>query len=181
MLFHRTMVIGPPWPEPVFLPRLLNVTARHGGRALLPCAVHYLGTRQVTWRRLGAPHFLSVGDMAWVKDPNVTPADEGTYECKISDKNELFRHIHLRVVGPPLKKKGIVLVSELFIDRSRSSDSGIYICRSTMGIKSKTVTVLFGDKSHEKRAFSIIPQLARSKPNHLVLVPDLDVSAPGRY
>ncbi|GFS23758.1 vascular endothelial growth factor receptor 1 [Elysia marginata] len=227
----KQSILGPPWPEPVFLPRLLNVTARHGGRALLPCAVHYLGTRQVTWRRLGSHHFLSVGDMAWVKDPNlemefreltpevsewnlvirnVTPADQGIYECKISDKNELFRHVRLRVIaqrppvalsgksyvetghpirlfcnvsgpeGLPLKidwfKDGDslqypsprnaiitnynlvetnVLVSELFIDRSRSTDSGIYICRSTMGIKSKTVTVLFaGEMKVESSGFN---------------------------
>ncbi|GFN83484.1 Down syndrome cell adhesion molecule [Plakobranchus ocellatus] len=178
---------------------------------------------QVTWRRLGEYHFLSVGDLPWVKDPNllvefreltpevtewnliiknVTPAHEGTYECKISDKNELFRHIHLKVVDlrPPITISGKnfvetgqpirlfcnvsgpdgmylkvdwfkdgdsmqypsarnaiitnynlvetnVLVSELFIDHSHSTDSGTYICRSTMGIKSFSVTVLFADST----------------------------------
>lgn len=37
----------PQYPEPKFLPRLLNVTAREGGKAVLPCAVHYLGTKEV--------------------------------------------------------------------------------------------------------------------------------------
>ncbi|BFY98904.1 hypothetical protein BsWGS_01944 [Bradybaena similaris] len=113
----------PPYPEPQFLPRLLNVTARQDGKAVLPCAVHYLGTKHVTWRRLGDNHFLSVGDLTWVKDPNielqyneltpevtewnlvikkVTPEHIGTYECRISDRVQLVRFIELDVVGPPL-------------------------------------------------------------------------------
>lgn len=75
---------------------------------------------KVTWRRLGDNHFLSVGDLTWVKDPNielqyneltpevtewnlvikkVTPEHIGTYECRISDRVQLVRFIELDVVG----------------------------------------------------------------------------------
>ncbi|XP_035828918.1 uncharacterized protein LOC101853652 isoform X2 [Aplysia californica] len=120
---------GPPYPEPVFLPRLLNVTAREGGTALLPCAVHFLGTKEVTWKKLGGDHFLSVGAITWVKDPNlelsfneitpevtewnllikrVAPEHAGTYECRISDKDKLYRYIKLNVIvsRPPIALSG---------------------------------------------------------------------------
>ncbi|CAG5118864.1 unnamed protein product, partial [Candidula unifasciata] len=108
----------PPYPEPQFLPRLPSVTAREGSTAVLPCAVLYLGTKQVTWRRLDENHFLSIGDLTWIKDPNlevqfheqtpevtewnlvikkVTSQHSGTYECQISDKVKLTRHVHLQV------------------------------------------------------------------------------------
>ncbi|CAG5117738.1 unnamed protein product [Candidula unifasciata] len=101
----------------------LSTGRSEDGKAVLPCAVHHLGTKHVTWRRLGDNHFLSVGDLTWVKDPNidlqyneltpevtewnlvikkVTPQHIGTYECRISDRVQLVRFIHLDVVGPPV-------------------------------------------------------------------------------
>ncbi|XP_059169556.1 zwei Ig domain protein zig-8-like isoform X2 [Physella acuta] len=241
-IFLLTQVLGvvsdymePTYPEPVFLPRLLDVTVREGGRAVLPCAVHFLGTKQVTWRRMGDTHFLSVGGFLWVKDPNlniqyneitpevtewnleikkVKPEHSGVYECKISDVVPLIRNVTLNVTGPPIvepvsrppiivsgknyvergqsihlycnatSQEGIdlsirwfkdgdridpasykhvvitnynlveqgILVSELFIDRSQSSDTGTYICRSSADyIDSIKVTVLFADTTNVKR------------------------------
>ncbi|KAH9512963.1 hypothetical protein Btru_037157 [Bulinus truncatus] len=77
----------------------------------------------VTWRKMGDPHFLSVGDQTWVKDSNLhlhyneitpevtewnlviknaTPEHSGTYECKITDLVQLVRYVDLNVSGDPV-------------------------------------------------------------------------------
>ncbi|KAK7010796.1 hypothetical protein BgiMline_002429, partial [Biomphalaria glabrata] len=48
----------PVYPVPVFLPWPVNVTARPGERAVLPCAVHYLGTKQVSSMEIEAGYSL---------------------------------------------------------------------------------------------------------------------------
>ncbi|XP_055889431.1 zwei Ig domain protein zig-8-like isoform X2 [Biomphalaria glabrata] len=141
----KVEAMEPVYPVPVFLPWPVNVTARPGERAVLPCAVHYLGTKQVTWRKLGENHFLSVGDQTWVKDPNLqlhyneitadvtewnlvirnaTEEHSGTYECRISDSKQLIRYVDLNVTGIPVAETAtippIAVSGKNYVDRGQA-------------------------------------------------------------
>ena len=75
---------------------------------------------QVTWKKVGVSHFLSVGEVTWVKDNNLqlsykehTPeltewnlvihrtqlSHAGVYECRVTDKVKRVRHVQLNVIG----------------------------------------------------------------------------------
>lgn len=216
---------------PTFVPTVTNVTVSQGDLATLPCSVKNLGTRQVSWRRMGSDFFLTIGQDTWVQDPNLIleyaewPGsvadwnlvfkearleDTGTYECQVIHTERITWRVRLNVIPKPVyrpaialegkeyvesgesvyllcnttegsrvpddvdwfkdgdkidkqkyphvvitkfrSKEGRSLISELIIERGRNTDSGTYICRSSLQqIASLEVTVLVADTSNVKR------------------------------
>ncbi|BFZ02015.1 hypothetical protein BsWGS_05054 [Bradybaena similaris] len=135
--FENTTIVQ----QPEFLNSKTNVSAREGELATLPCGVRNLGTKQVAWKRLGAKdgHFMTVGTFTWVRENNIQvdhraadgkisywnliiksvhKDDEGTYECQITDKVPLRKHIHLIVLPRPAVKPAVVLMGNEFVDRN---------------------------------------------------------------
>lgn len=125
---------------PLFLDTPVNVTVREGGMAILPCAVQYLGPRQVAWRRVGAKdgHFLTVGTFTWVRGNNVmvehrqepgyisqwnllikqvTQQDAGVYECQITAKDKIVRFVSLEITGPPLSEPAISVKGKKYVEK----------------------------------------------------------------
>ncbi|XP_076465496.1 zwei Ig domain protein zig-8-like isoform X2 [Babylonia areolata] len=127
-----------PWtPEPEFVASGTEVTAREGERAVLPCSIQNLGTKQVAWKRVDQEHFVAIGDMEWVRDSAISvdarqeeltdltywdlvfdpvrPEHAGTYECQITAKDKQSLLLKLKVVGPPVRK-GLVLKGEKYVN-----------------------------------------------------------------
>ena len=76
--------------------------------------------QQVTWRKVGVSHFLSIGEEKWVKDAamsvevkehteeltewnlvigRVGRRHAGVYECRVTDNEVITRHVQLNVLG----------------------------------------------------------------------------------
>ncbi|XP_076465226.1 zwei Ig domain protein zig-8-like isoform X2 [Babylonia areolata] len=218
-------------PQPSFVPGKMNITVRQGDIATLPCTVQNLGTRRVSWRRIGFGHFLTIGTTTWVQDPNIIlehaewPGgltdwnlvvkearlqDAGIYECQVIHTTTIKWRVHLKVIPSPVYKPAIslegrefvdsgqtvylkctstegsrvpddvdwfkdgdkvdsekyphvtitkirkqenrTLVSELIIERGKSSDSGTYICRSSLEqLASLEVHVLVAESQNFRR------------------------------
>ncbi|XP_059177742.1 uncharacterized protein LOC131957058, partial [Physella acuta] len=106
-------------PDPSFMPGETEIVVHSGERAILPCMVQHLGTRQVTWTKTGIGHFLSIGTDIWAPDPNlrishyswpagvsawnmvineVKMADAGEYQCAIIATEKMVWKVNLTVV-----------------------------------------------------------------------------------
>ncbi|KAL3866677.1 hypothetical protein ACJMK2_043958 [Sinanodonta woodiana] len=98
-----------------FIPRPNNVTSLKGETVKLQCSIENLGSKFVVWRKASDPHPISVGTFIYSPDKrfnvsfsptrrefnlvlqDVQSSDEGVYECQVSSKNKLIRHILLTV------------------------------------------------------------------------------------
>ncbi|KAK6179595.1 hypothetical protein SNE40_011916 [Patella caerulea] len=242
-LILHVLLMFKTWPEveggksrkrqlkPSFVSEVTNITVHVGEEAVLPCTIHYVGTRQVSWKKMGDDFFLTIGDITWTRTDeirveheqhadevsdwhlvikSVSFKDAGIYECSIIAKMKQTHQITLNVLEEREKKEGMKLtgnrfinlgehvvltcnatgghlipeeidwfkdgniihteydqsvrinkkvdlkarslISELIVERSKVSDSGTYICRSSNeDIKSLDVTVLVADSSNVKR------------------------------
>ena len=75
---------------------------------------------QVSWRRMGNEHFLTIGTHTWVQDSNLVlehaewpgfvtdwnlvikearPEDAGSYECQVIHTDTIRWRVHLNVIG----------------------------------------------------------------------------------
>ncbi|XP_052281209.1 hemicentin-1-like [Dreissena polymorpha] len=100
-----------------FIPQPNNVTYQAGATATLTCSVENLGKKFIVWRKTAEPHPISVGNMIYAPDTRyevafaperrefnlgiraVTQNDAGVYECQVSSRDKLVRHIMLRIEG----------------------------------------------------------------------------------
>ncbi|KAK7116484.1 zwei Ig domain protein zig-8-like [Littorina saxatilis] len=138
---------------PKFLKTPVDVTVREGSMAVLPCAVQYLGPRQVAWRRVDSDdkHFLTVGTFTWARgnnvmieyhqEPgyithwnllikNVREQDAGVYECQITAKKKIVRFVTLHISGPPVSEPGISVKGKEYVEKG---DPIHLICNATGG------------------------------------------------
>lgn len=251
----------PSLPDPSFVAGKANITVSQGDIATLPCTVQNLGTRQVSWRKMGDEHFLTIGTITWKQDPNIVlehsdyekgvvsdwnlvfkearTEDAGTYECQVIHTNTIKYRVRLNVIRTssrvehthrnqelertqkPLYRPAIslmgkeyvesgesvyllcnttegsrvpddvdwfkegdkidgekyphititrfrkaderTLVSELMIERAKNTDSGTYICRSSLDqIASLEVTVLVAESTNIKRGSGSSLQTTRA-------------------
>ncbi|ESO87560.1 hypothetical protein LOTGIDRAFT_166440 [Lottia gigantea] len=217
--------------KPSFVSDKTNITVHAGEEAVLPCSIHYVGTREVSWKRKGEDFFLTIGLLTWAREDEikvdhkqhagelsdwnlvinpVKMEDAGIYECSIIAKRKQTHRIKLNVLKARKKQEGMTLtgnrfinlgekvvllcnatgghlipeeidwfkdgdiihteldksvrinkkvdlksrslISELIVERSKVTDSGTYICRSSNeDIDSLDVTVLVADSSNVKR------------------------------
>ncbi|XP_052796916.1 zwei Ig domain protein zig-8-like isoform X1 [Mya arenaria] len=102
-----------------FIPQPNNVTFKPGQTALLRCSVENLGKKYIVWRKAAEPHPISVGTVIYSPDTRytvqfsperreynlqirgLTNTDSGVYECQVSSREKLVRHVLLRVEGRP--------------------------------------------------------------------------------
>ncbi|XP_064122390.1 immunoglobulin superfamily DCC subclass member 3-like [Macrobrachium nipponense] len=93
-----------------------NLTVLSGQTAYLPCRVHMLGERSVTWMRGRDLHILTVGVLTYSADERfqvihspetddwtlqvreTKPWDTGTYKCQVNSHPKIFRDVHLNVM-----------------------------------------------------------------------------------
>nr|XP_053637627.1 uncharacterized protein LOC128692497 [Cherax quadricarinatus] len=115
------MGVGGAWwlapPRPYFTTTTpTNFTVISGQTAYLPCRVHMLGERSVTWMRGRDLHILTVGDLTYSADDRfqvlhtpetddwtlqvlfTRPWDTGTYKCQVNSHPKIFRDVHLSVM-----------------------------------------------------------------------------------
>ncbi|XP_050403469.1 uncharacterized protein LOC126819470 isoform X2 [Patella vulgata] len=140
--------------QPSFRSVSSNVTFREGALAVLPCSVSNLGTKQVTWQKVGEDFFTTIGRLTWVKNDNimvehiqktpetvsdwnlliknVKPSDAGLYECKITATTILKRTVQLNVIGPPLHKSGISVQGKEYVEHGESI---VLECNATGGAR----------------------------------------------
>ncbi|RUS83269.1 hypothetical protein EGW08_008949 [Elysia chlorotica] len=116
-------------PDPRLLPGDSDIRVLQGSKAVLPCTVQYLGTRQISWQKVGNEHLLSIGTEIWVKDENLRvehhlwPADvgdwnlvfeetrledSGEYECQVISTEKLTHRVRLSVVVINIEGKKFV-------------------------------------------------------------------------
>lgn len=115
-----------------------NITYYKGDRAILQCAVKYLGTKQVIWKKVNENHVLTYGEMVFVGDPdisiehlphreewnliikNVQPEHAGLYECQISTKEDLRKYVQLNILDEPAPKKDAISIEgPKFVDKGK--------------------------------------------------------------
>ncbi|CAL1537527.1 unnamed protein product, partial [Lymnaea stagnalis] len=85
-------------PDPSFMPGDDEVIVHQGDMAVLPCAVQNLGTRQVSWNKVGGEHFLTIGTEVWVQDANLEILHY-TWPAGVGDWNLVFREVRLQDTG----------------------------------------------------------------------------------
>ncbi|XP_042235867.1 zwei Ig domain protein zig-8-like [Homarus americanus] len=104
-------------PRPYFTTTTpTNFTVISGQTAYLPCRVHMLGERSVTWMRGRDLHILTVGDLTYSADDRfqvlhtpetddwtlqvlfTKPWDTGTYKCQVNSHPKIFRDVYLSVM-----------------------------------------------------------------------------------
>ncbi|XP_071519166.1 zwei Ig domain protein zig-8-like [Panulirus ornatus] len=104
-------------PRPYFTSTTpTNLTVLSGQTAYLPCRVHMLGERSVTWMRGRDLHILTVGDLTYSADERfqvlhtpetddwtlqvlfTKPWDTGTYKCQVNSHPKIFKDVHLSVM-----------------------------------------------------------------------------------
>ncbi|KAH3840936.1 hypothetical protein DPMN_114395 [Dreissena polymorpha] len=104
-----------------FIPQPNNVSYQAGSTATLTCSVENLGNKFIVWRKTAEPHPISVGNMIYAPDTRyevafaperrefnlviraVTQNDAGVYECQVSSRDKLVRHVLLRIEERPDK------------------------------------------------------------------------------
>lgn len=126
--------------EPGQLPRknltmpVLNITAQMGNHAYMPCQIHRLSDKPVSWVRLIDGHIISVDEATFITDERfqsifqedhdytwslqikyVEPSDAGWYECQMATEPKLSAKVHLEVITPK---------TELIGDQSRFVKAG---------------------------------------------------------
>ncbi|KAM8704607.1 hypothetical protein ACLKA7_009118 [Drosophila subpalustris] len=113
---------------------VLNVTAQMGNHAYMPCQIHRLSDKPVSWVRLRDGHIISVDETTFIADERfqsifqedhdytwslqikyVAPSDAGWYECQMATEPKLSAKVHLEVITPK---------TELIGDQSRFVKAG---------------------------------------------------------
>ncbi|ESO88169.1 hypothetical protein LOTGIDRAFT_165912 [Lottia gigantea] len=168
--------------EPRFLSVATNITVREGSLAELPCSVLNLGTKQVTWQRVGEDFFTTIGRLTWVKKDNimigynqktpeisdwnlliknVKPEDAGLYECQITATEIMKRTVQLNVIGISVKGKEYV----------EHGDSIVLECNATGGphIPEDIDWFKNGDKIDSHKYHNIIVTKFRSLENRALI------------
>ncbi|XP_068203762.1 uncharacterized protein [Palaemon carinicauda] len=102
-------------PRPYFADSPTNHTVISGQSAYLPCRVHMLGDRSVTWMRGRDLHILTVGPVTYSADDRFQvlhssetddwtlhvqysqPRDSGTYKCQVNSDPKIARNVYLSV------------------------------------------------------------------------------------
>ncbi|XP_030562516.1 uncharacterized protein LOC115763880 [Drosophila novamexicana] len=113
---------------------VLNITAQMGNHAYMPCQIHRLSEKPVSWVRLRDGHIISVDESTFIADERfqsiyqeendytwslqikyVDVNDAGWYECQMATEPKLSAKVHLEVVTPK---------TELIGDQSRFVKAG---------------------------------------------------------
>ncbi|XP_051863620.1 uncharacterized protein LOC117576203 [Drosophila albomicans] len=113
---------------------VLNITAQMGNHAYMPCQIHRLSDKPVSWVRLRDGHIISVDETTFIADERfqsifqedhdytwslqikyVQPSDAGWYECQMATEPKLSAKVHLEVITPK---------TELIGDQSRFVKAG---------------------------------------------------------
>ncbi|XP_050733884.1 hemicentin-2-like [Eriocheir sinensis] len=102
-------------PHPYFSQTPTNLTVISGQTAFLPCRVHMLGERSVTWMRARDLHILTVGFITYTADQRFQvlhsprtddwtlqiqtsqPRDAGRYTCQVNSDPKIVRDVYLSV------------------------------------------------------------------------------------
>ncbi|XP_042861179.1 zwei Ig domain protein zig-8-like [Penaeus japonicus] len=102
-------------PQPYFADSPTNLTIISGQTAYLPCRVHMLGDRSVTWMRGRDLHILTVGLITYSADERFQvihsketddwtlqvqysqPRDSGAYKCQVNSDPKIVRNVYLSV------------------------------------------------------------------------------------
>nr|XP_053647479.1 neuronal cell adhesion molecule-like [Cherax quadricarinatus] len=102
-------------PRPYFADSPTNFTIISGQTAYLPCRVHMLGDRSVTWMRGRDLHILTVGLVTYSADERFQvlhtpetddwtlqvqysqPRDSGNYKCQVNSDPKIVRNVFLTV------------------------------------------------------------------------------------
>ncbi|XP_047489949.1 V-set and immunoglobulin domain-containing protein 2-like [Penaeus chinensis] len=104
-------------PRPYFASTTpTNLTVVSGQTAYLPCRVHMLGEKSVTWMRGRDLHILTVGELTYSADERfqvlhtpetedwtlqvsaTRPWDSGTYKCQVNSHPKIFKDVNLSVM-----------------------------------------------------------------------------------
>ncbi|XP_002097331.3 uncharacterized protein LOC6536759 isoform X1 [Drosophila yakuba] len=113
---------------------VLNITAQMGNHAYMPCQIHRLSDKPVSWVRMRDNHIISVDETTFIADERfqsiyqedhdytwslqikyVEPSDAGWYECQMATEPKLSAKVHLQIVKPK---------TELIGDQSRFVKAG---------------------------------------------------------
>ncbi|XP_017856436.1 PREDICTED: mucin-5AC isoform X1 [Drosophila arizonae] len=113
---------------------VLNITAQMGNHAYMPCQIHRLSEKPVSWVRLVDGHIISVDETTFIADERfqsiyqedndytwslqikyVSPSDAGWYECQMATEPKLSAKVYLEVITPK---------TELIGDQSRFVKAG---------------------------------------------------------
>ncbi|XP_017041187.1 la-related protein 1 isoform X2 [Drosophila ficusphila] len=113
---------------------VLNITAQMGNHAYMPCQIHRLSDKPVSWVRMRDNHIISVDETTFIADERfqsifqedhdytwslqikyVEPGDAGWYECQMATEPKLSAKVHLQIVKPK---------TELIGDQSRFVKAG---------------------------------------------------------
>ncbi|XP_031785705.1 roundabout homolog 2 isoform X4 [Nasonia vitripennis] len=104
-------------PEPSFEQTAANVSAFEGQRVYLPCRVHNLGDKVVSWMRSRDLHILTSGQYTFSSDERFQPqhlagsdawtlqldqvkkSDAGRYECQVNTEPKMMYAVQLIVRG----------------------------------------------------------------------------------
>ncbi|XP_001600432.2 fibroblast growth factor receptor-like 1 isoform X3 [Nasonia vitripennis] len=110
-------------PEPSFEQTAANVSAFEGQRVYLPCRVHNLGDKVVSWMRSRDLHILTSGQYTFSSDERFQPqhlagsdawtlqldqvkkSDAGRYECQVNTEPKMMYAVQL-IVRDPNKPDG---------------------------------------------------------------------------
>ncbi|SPP84463.1 uncharacterized protein LOC117586430 [Drosophila guanche] len=132
---HRAAVDGDGQPvrRNLTMP-VLNITAQMGNHAYMPCQIHRLSDKPVSWVRMRDNHIISVDETTFIADERfqsifqeehdytwslqikyVVPDDAGGYECQMATEPKLSAKVHLEIVTPK---------TELIGDQSRFVKAG---------------------------------------------------------
>ncbi|EDV91183.1 GH17311 [Drosophila grimshawi] len=98
---------------------VLNITAQMGNHAYMPCQIHRLSDKPVSWVRLSDGHIISVDESTFIGDERfqsiyqehgdytwslqikyVETSDAGWYECQMATEPKLSAKVHLEVIRP---------------------------------------------------------------------------------
>ncbi|XP_037732276.1 uncharacterized protein LOC119563106 isoform X1 [Drosophila subpulchrella] len=113
---------------------VLNITAQKGNHAYMPCQIHRLSDKPVSWVRMRDNHIISVDETTFIADERfqsifqedhdytwslqikyVEPGDAGWYECQMATEPKLSAKVLLQIVKPK---------TELIGDQSRFVKAG---------------------------------------------------------
>ncbi|XP_035826510.1 kin of IRRE-like protein 2 isoform X2 [Aplysia californica] len=138
-------------PDPSFMPGDVDIAVHQGDVAVLPCTVQNLGTKEVSWQKVGGDHFLSIGTHVWVQDQNLKVAhqnwpagvsdwnlvfrearveDSGMYECQIIATEKMSWRVKLSVIEKPPHNPVISIEGQEFVESGQT----VYLrCNTTEG------------------------------------------------
>uniref|UniRef100_A0A1A9WMP2 Ig-like domain-containing protein n=1 Tax=Glossina brevipalpis TaxID=37001 RepID=A0A1A9WMP2_9MUSC len=111
-----------------------NITVQMGNHAYMPCHIHRLQNKPVSWVRLRDGHIISVDQTTFIADQRfqaiyqndneftwslqikyVQSSDEGWYECQVSVEPKMSAKVYLKIVVP---------LTELIGDQNRFVKAG---------------------------------------------------------